>query len=142
MKVKDIMTADPNCCLITDNARKAAQIMKKEDVGSVPVVKSGEKRELAGIVIDRDLCLSVVATGKSPDSVSVRDCMSGESVACHADDDIRRAADLMKQHQVRRIPVVDRQNCVCGIIATADIARAHEFDRSSSGEVIEHISQP
>jgi CBS domain-containing protein len=142
MKVKDIMTADPNCCLTSDNAQKAAQIMKKDDVGAVPVVKGGEKRELAGIVTDRDLCLSVVAAGKDPGSIAVSNCMSGEPIACHPDDDMHRAAELMKRHQVRRIPVVDRHNCVCGILATADIARAREFDRAETGEVIEHISQP
>ncbi|HSR58206.1 MAG TPA: CBS domain-containing protein [Candidatus Binataceae bacterium] len=142
MKVKDIMTADPNCCLITDTAHTAAQIMKKDDVGAIPVVESGEKRKLAGIVTDRDLCLSVVAAGKAPDSVTVRECMSGEPVACYPEDDIHRVSDLMKQHQVRRIPVIDRQNCICGIVAISDIARAREFDRSETGEVIEQISRP
>jgi CBS domain-containing protein len=142
MKVKDTMTADPHCCLTSDTAQKAAQIMKKDDVGAVPVVKSGEKRELAGMVTDRDLCLGVVAAGKNPASVAVSDCMSGEPITCHPDDDVHRAAELMKRHQVRRIAVIDQRNCVCGIVATADIARAREVDRSETGEVIEHISQP
>ncbi len=140
MKVRDVMTADPNCCLTSDNARAAAQIMLKDDVGAVPVVRNGETRELVGIVTDRDLCLSVVAAGKSPDQVKVEDCMSSRPVSCRPNDDVHRVSELMKEHQVRRIPVID-DNRVIGIVATADIARDQKVDRSETGEVIEHISQ-
>src|SRR6185436_3228816 len=120
MKCKDVMTADPACCTASDTAMEAAQLMKNEDVGVLPVIDRMKK--LVGTVTDRDLCLAVVAEGKEPRKVEVSECMSRDIITCRADDEIQTAERLMKQHQIRRIPVVNENNCCIGIISQADIA--------------------
>ena len=141
MKVRDVMTADPHCCSVSDNAQTAAKIMARDEVGAVPVIVGGNHRKLIGIVTDRDLCISVIAGGADPCSTTLQQCMSTNPVSCREGDDIQTVSDLMKEHQVRRIPVVDSQSKVVGIVATADLAREEEVDRTETGEVLAQISQ-
>jgi len=135
------MTADPHCCFVSDNAQTAAKIMEHDEVGAVPVVASGNQCKLVGIVTDRDLCISVIAGGADPCSTSLQQCMSTNPVSCRESDDIQTISELMKEHQVRRIPVVDSQSRVIGIVATADLAREEEVDRRETGLVLAQISQ-
>jgi CBS domain-containing protein len=140
MKCNEIMTKDPMCCLPGDTVDQAAQLMKDEDVGSVPVVADQTTRRLLGIVTDRDLAVKVVAEARQIMAVKVEEVMTRNPVTCHADDDLQKAIDAMEKHQVRRIPVVDDNNRIVGIIAQADIAiRAHEPE--TTAEVVEEISR-
>jgi CBS domain-containing protein len=120
---------------------RAAEIMKSEDVGSVPVVDDATTKHLVGILTDRDIVLQVVATGKDAKSAKVEEAMTRNPVTCKPDEDIQNAFDRMSQHQVRRIPVVDGRDRVVGIIAQADLAtrldRAEKFEKA-----VEDISQP
>jgi CBS domain-containing protein len=138
---RDVMTPDPVCCLANDTVDKAAQVMKNEDVGSVPVVESQESGRLIGIVTDRDLALKVVASGRDSRSTKIQDVMTRNPIACHADDDLQMALDAMAEYQVRRIPVVDRDNVIVGIIAQADVATRTENPRETA-QVVEEISKP
>jgi CBS domain-containing protein len=137
----DVMTMDPTCCLASDPVSRAAEIMKSEDVGSVPVVDDATTKHLVGILTDRDIVLQVVATGKDAKSAKVEEAMTRNPVTCKPDEDIQNAFDRMSQHQVRRIPVVDGRDRVVGIIAQADLAtrldRAEKFEKA-----VEDISQP
>jgi CBS domain-containing protein len=140
MKCKEIMTKDPACCLPGDTVDQAAQLMKDEDVGPVPVVADQQTKRLLGIVTDRDLAVKVVAEARQIAAVTVEEVMTRNPVTCHADDDLQNAIDTMEKHQVRRIPVVDNDNRIIGIIAQADIAtRAHEPE--TTAEVVEEISK-
>lgn len=138
---RDVMTPDPVCCLGNETVDKAAQVMKNEDVGSVPVVESRESRRLAGIVTDRDLALKVVASGRDSHSTKIEDVMTRNPMACHADDDLQMALNAMAEYQIRRIPVVDRDNMIVGIIAQADVATRAENPRQTA-QVVEEISKP
>src|SRR2546423_8007454 len=122
MKSSEVMTKDPSCCLPTDTVFEAAQLMKSEDVGPIPVVGDKQARKLEGIVTDRDLALKVVAKGLDPKTTKVRDVMTTDVVTCRPDDDANQALELMEQHQVRRIPIVDDNKSLVGIIAQADVA--------------------
>ena len=137
----DVMTMDPTCCLVSDPVSRAAEIMKSEDVGSVPVVDDATTKHLVGILTDRDIVLQVVAGGKDAKSVKIEETMTRNPVTCKPDEDIQNAFDRMAQHQVRRIPVVDGRDRVVGIIAQADLAtrldRAEKFEKA-----VENISQP
>jgi CBS domain-containing protein len=133
------MTVDPVCCLPTDTVEEAAQIMKDEVVGSVPVVESHETRRLVGIVTDRDLTVDVLAEGRSG-TTTVESVMTGMLATCRADDDVECALELMGEYQVRRIPIVDDQNQIVGIIAQADVATRID-DPEETAEVLEEISQ-
>ena len=140
MKCKDIMTKDPAACVPSENVVRAAQLMKGEDVGPVLVVEDKSERKLLGIVTDRDLALKVVATGKDPNSTRVKDVMTSGPATVHPDDEIEEAVDLMRNRQVRRVPVVDKNDCVVGIIAQADLAREVEGERV--GEMVGDVSKP
>lgn len=140
MKCEEIMTKDPTCCLPGDTVDQAAQLMKDEDVGSVPVIADHQTRRLLGIVTDRDLAVKVVAEARQIAAVTVEEVMTREPLTCHPNDDLQKAIDTMEKHRVRRIPVVDDNNQVIGIIAQADIAiRAHEPE--TTAEVVEEISR-
>src|SRR3990172_6094227 len=118
----EVMTKNPVCCLPDDMVVKVAQLMKRENIGPIPVIENEETRKLVGIVTDRDLALKIVAEGLDAKSTKVEAVMTREVVTCHADDDLQKALDAMAEHQLRRIPVVDNDNKIIGIIAQADVA--------------------
>lgn len=140
MKCNEIMTKDPSCCVPTDTVFEAAQLMKSENVGSIPIVKDKETNRLEGIVTDRDLAIKVVAEGLDPKSKRVQGVMTTDVVSCRPDDNVNEALALMEQHQVRRIPIVDSSDRLVGIIAQADIATRMEAPKKTA-EVVESISQ-
>lgn len=122
MKVRDAMTADPVCCLTTDSAQKVAGILCNQDVGSVPVVTDHESRKLIGIITDRDLCCSVVAAGLDPQTTAIEKFISQNPIACREGENLDNCQKLMQEHQVRRIPIVDGDGRVIGIVSQADLA--------------------
>jgi CBS domain-containing protein len=139
-KCSDVMTKDLTCCLPKDTAQTAAQAMKSKDIGAVPVVDSQDTRKLVGIITDRDLALKVVAGGLDARQTSVDGIMSRNLVMCKLEDDLQRALDAMAKSQLRRIPVVDDQGRLAGIIAQADIATRLEKPEAT-GKVVAQISK-
>jgi len=140
-KCRDVMTKDPVCCLGNDSVNLAADLMRKHDVGILPVVLSQANKTLIGIVTDRDLALRVVAEGRDPVKWTVEQIMTRPVVVCSPDDNYQKAIHLMERHQLRRIPQVDNSGRVVGMIAQADIAlRVHEDSKTS--EVVTEISRP
>ena len=139
-KCNEVMTKDPVCCLPNDSVAKAAELMKSEDIGSIPVIENEQTRKLVGIVTDRDLALEIVAEGLDAKSTKVETVMTRKVVTCLADDDLQKALDAMAEHQLRRIPVVDNDNKILGIIAQADVAtRVDQPDKTA--EMVKEISQ-
>jgi CBS domain-containing protein len=139
-KCNEVMTKNPIGCLPDDSVVKAAQLMKGRDIGSVPVVEDEETRKLIGIVTDRDLTLKIVAEGRDPKTTRVEDVMTHKVVTCHAEDDLQKALDAMAHYRLRRIPVVDHEDRVVGIIAQADMATRTD-QPEKTGEVVKKISQ-
>lgn len=140
MQVQDIMTVAPACCCRGASAQQAANIMRDLNVGVVPIVESETDETLIGLVTDRDLCLDVLADGRNPAERNVEDCMSDDLITCKAGDNLEKVVALMQRHQVRRIPVVDDENHIEGIVSLADVAvSAHEQDVA---ETITEISEP
>ena len=139
-KCSDIMTEDLVYCLPEDPVSKVAQLMKKEDIGPVLIVDNEQTKTLVGIVTDRDLALKVVAEGRDPQTTKVEAVMTRKLVTCRADDDVENAMKAMAQYQLRRIPVVDDNNRLVGIISQADVAtRVDEPEKTA--EVVKEISQ-
>jgi CBS domain-containing protein len=118
---------------------KAARLMKSEDVGPIPIVQDKETKILTGIVTDRDLAIKVVAEARDPQTTPVKEVMSDDVVTCKEDEDVQKALKLMQDYQVRRIPVVDNNDHLLGIIAQADVATRMGSDRTT-GKVVEQIS--
>jgi len=140
MNCREVMTENPVCSLPTDSVSQAARVMRREDVGAVPVISDEQSRKLIGIVTDRDLAIKVVAESRDPNHTAVGDVMTETIVACRATDNLSSAIKAMEEHQIRRIPVLDGDSRIVGIISQADVAtRLHEPEKTA--EMVEEISQ-
>jgi CBS domain-containing protein len=122
MKARDAMTPNPVCCLTTDSAQTVAGLLRKHNVGSIPVVTDHDSRKLIGIITDRDLCCSVVADGVDSPSTPIENFISRNPAACGEGENLDRCERLMRERQVRRIPIVDGDGHVIGIVSQADLA--------------------
>ncbi len=136
--VKDIMTSDPTCCARETNMREVAVKMVECDCGEIPVCD--ETHKPIGVVTDRDIVCRLIAKGHNPLEATAEECMSEPVVTATADMPIDECARLMEQYQVRRLPVVDGKGALIGIVAQADLAR--RANRSVTGNVLEHVSEP
>src|SRR3954470_5993552 len=134
--IQDVMTQNP--CAIDANqpVSYAAKMMKDEDVGLAPVV---EGDRLVGTLTDRDITVRVVAENKDPQIVKVREVASTDVVTVDPQQDLDEALKLMAQHQVRRLPVVEEDGRLVGVVAQADVAE--EAKPKKVGELVEDISR-
>jgi CBS domain-containing protein len=134
--IKDVMTSNP-CSIDADKpVAYAAQMMRDEDVGLAPIVE-GDK--LIGMLTDRDITVRVVAEGRDPDQVKVRDVASKQVVTIDPQQDLAEALRIMAKHQVRRLAVVEEDGKLVGVVAQADVAR--EGDDKQTGKLVEEISE-
>jgi CBS domain-containing protein len=134
--VRDVMTPGVRTVSPSQSLAEAAEVMKGEDVGAVPVVEEGR---LAGIVTDRDIVIRAVADRRDPQTVKVEEVASGDLVTVEPEQDLDQALALMARHQVRRLPVVEQGQLV-GMLAQADLAL--EAKEKKVGETVEEISKP
>jgi CBS domain-containing protein len=135
-KVREVMTDRPRCVTFDTPISEAASLMESENVGSLPVL---EGEELAGMITDRDIVVRAVAKGKDPRGMPVREVVSRELVTVYAEEDLSTALTKMASEQVRRLPVVDEDNRLVGILAQADVAL--EAKEKTVGEMVEEISR-
>jgi CBS domain-containing protein len=134
--IRETMTSNP-CAIEADRSvAYAAKMMKQEDVGLAPIVENGR---LVGMLTDRDIVVRVVAEGKDPDSVNVRDVASSNIVTVDPRQDLDEALNLMARHRVRRLPVVEQDGRLVGVLAQADVAE--EAKPKKTGELVEEISR-
>lgn len=139
-KCTEVMTKSPIYCLPNDTVIKAAELMKSKNIGAILVIENEPSRKLVGILTDRDLALKIVAEGRDPKTTKVEAVMTHEVVTCRADDDLQNALDAMAEHQLRRIPVVDSDRKIVGIIAQADVATRLDQPEKTS-EMVREISR-
>ena len=134
--IQDVMTSNP--CAIDANqpVSYAAKMMKGEDVGLAPIV---EGDRLVGALTDRDITVRVVAEGKDPQTVKVREVASTDVITVDPQQDLDEALKLMARHQVRRLPVVEEDGRLVGVVAQADVAE--EAKAKKVGELVEEISR-
>ena len=135
-QVRDVMTADPVSLPPDASATEAARQMRDHDTGALLVV---EGQDLRGIVTDRDIVVRAIAEGRDPGSTKVGEIASKDLITVDPQQELAEALRLMAQYQVRRLPVVEEDGRLAGIVAQADIARAGDDVRT--GEVVEQISQ-
>ena len=133
--IQEAMTSNPTSVGPTNTAAEAAQIMKAEDIGSLPIVE-GDK--LVGTLTDRDIAVRVVAEGRDPDETLVKDVATSSLITVDPEDDFDEAMRQMARHQVRRLAVV-RDGRLVGVVAQADVAR--DANEKQTGEVVEEISK-
>ena len=135
MHIRDVMTPNPRTVSPDDSIQNAARIMRDEDTGAIPVVENGRP---VGLVTDRDIVVRAVADGAQLDR-PVRDIATTNIVAVSPDMSTREANELMREHQVRRLPVVDGDRLV-GMVSLGDLA-VKESKESRSGETLERVSE-
>ena len=136
------MTDSPAVVTAETTARDAARMMQDNDCGSLPVVDSRDSMKLIGMVTDRDLALRILGRGQDPNT-PIREAMTKNVSSVKQDEDLDAVEHVMSGQQVRRVPVVDGQDRVVGIIAQADLARELEsVGRKDFSRVVEKISQP
>ena len=135
MQVSELMTRDVRVASPDDTIQRAAEMMGEIDAGVMPV---GENERLVGMITDRDMAIRAVATGMGPDS-KVREVMSKEVKYCFEDEDLDDVTDNMAELQVRRLPVLDREKRLVGILSLGDVAVGHAADAS---EALRGISEP
>ena len=119
MKVKEIMTANPKACTLTDNLAEAARLMWEADCGIVPVV--AESGKVVGLITDRDICMSAMIKGRTESNIAVEDAISGKLFACRPEDDIHTALKTMRENKVRRLPVVAADGKLQGMLSMNDV---------------------
>lgn len=134
--IRDVMTPNPRAIEADQPVSEAARLMRDEDVGLAPVV---EGDRLVGALTDRDIAIRVVAEGKDPQSTPVREVASTDLVTLDPEQELGEALRLMAQHQVRRLPVVEEDGRLVGVVAQADVAQ--EGDDQRTGQLVERISQ-
>jgi CBS domain-containing protein len=128
MCIAELMTRQPGVCSPEDSLARAAQIMWDRDCGCVPVVDT--ERRLLGIVTDRDACMAAYTRGRRLDEISVASVMASDVVSCGPHDTPARAQVLMQNHRIRRLPVVDTEGRLIGIVSMADLAHALRADQT------------
>ncbi len=134
--IRNVMTSNP-CTIDADKSvAYAAKMMRDEDVGLAPIVE-GDK--LIGMLTDRDIAIRVVAEGRNPEQVKASDVASKQLVTVDPQQDLDEALRMMAKHQVRRLPVVEEDGQLVGVVAQADIAR--EGDDKKTGKLVEEISE-
>jgi CBS domain-containing protein len=134
--IREVMTSNPRTIEADKPVADAAKLMRDEDVGLAPVV---EGDRLVGTLTDRDIAIRVVAEEKDPASTPVREVASTDVVTVDPEQDLDDALSLMAQHQVRRVPVVEQDGRLVGVVAQADVAR--QSDEQQTGELVGHISK-
>jgi CBS domain-containing protein len=140
VKIKEVMSTNPACCLPSDTAQQVAKLMCDRDVGSLPVVIDHQSRKLVGMVTDRDLCCSVLAKGLDPKSTPIEKFISTNPVVCRDGENVEKCERAMQEHQIRRIPIVDNEGRVIGIVSQADLALRDKPERVS--KTVAEISKP
>ena len=138
MLVKEIMTKSPTCCTPNTPVQQIAQEMIKHDCGCIPIIESDARPKVVGMITDRDIVLRAVAKGENPQFLMAGACMSPHVVSVTPETDVDQCCQLMEQHQIRRIPVVDALGFCRGIVAQADIAERCAAEKTA--EVVRDIS--
>lgn len=125
MKVKDVMTPTVQTCLPETSLATAARMMWESDCGAIPVVNVSDR--VVGMITDRDICMSTASQHRDPAKISVAEVISGNAYMCKADDDVRDALKTMKKERVHRLPVIDAEGNLLGMLSISDLVlRAKE----------------
>lgn len=130
MKVQDIMTSDVQCCGPDTNLAAAAKMMWDSDCGALPVLSV--QGQVVGMITDRDICMAAATKNKPPSEITVWEAASGKAYTCRPSDDVDTALDIMKRERVRRLPVVDEEGMLQGIIAMNDFLLAAQEAKGRS----------
>jgi len=137
MKVSEVMTRGVECVKPEASLEEAAAKMKSLDVGALPIC---DNDRLAGMITDRDITVRATAEGESPKEIHVRDVMTPGIVWCFEDEDVQEASRKMKEHQIRRLPVLNRDKRLVGMVSLGDLA-VETRDEQLAGDTLQAVSE-
>jgi len=135
MRVNEIMTRNPACCAPDTKLAEVARLMVEQDCGGIPVC---EDDEAIGMITDRDITVRAVALGRNPLDMTASEVMSSPAVTVQQDMEVEECCEVLEEHGLRRVIVVDDQGYVCGIVAQADIAE--NLGEDEAGELVQVVS--
>ena len=138
MTVASVMTKTPACCTPKTSLTDVAGMMVDNNCGQIPVVEDFTSHKLAGVITDRDIATRIVAKGHNSAEAEVCDCMTTPCVSVSGDTSLKSCCELMETNKIRRLPVVDNQGCVVGIVSLADVVRNASVETSAS--VLKEVS--
>lgn len=136
MKIKDIMTKEVKYIDPNTTIKEAAHIMRDKDIGALPV---GEKDQIIGVITDRDIAIRSIANGSDPQTETVKQIMTPKCLYCFEEDSVEETAKNMAENQIRRLPVMNKEKHLVGIISLADISI--KASKQAAGEALQSISQ-
>jgi CBS domain-containing protein len=142
MKVREIMTSDVKSCSVNTNLATAAEIMWKHDCGAIPVTDGGGT--VVGMITDRDICIAAATRSRGEGDIQVGEVLSKALRSCSPGDDVRSAMETMKAEQLRRLPVVETDGRLAGIVSLHDIAmqaRGRQSGGISPTDIVEMYIQ-
>lgn len=139
MKVREIMSENPACCLTTTSLQETARMMHDYDCGCIPVVADEDTKKPIGMITDRDITIRTVAHGKNPLEMTAGEIMSEQVITVTPDTSVEECGNLMKENQIRRVAVIDENGACCGMVAQADIAI--NASENTTGEVVQEVSK-
>lgn len=135
MKVKDVMTPHAKTIWLTESLADAARTMWENDCGVLPIVKD---QKVVGMITDRDICMAAAMRKGNPSGISVEEVMTGQVYAVNPDDDIERALQTMQEHQIRRLPVINPEGELEGILSMNDIVLNAKAPDGTAGDSIDY----
>ncbi|WP_447984915.1 CBS domain-containing protein [Nitrospira sp. Nam74] len=136
--LREVMTTRVTTLLPTDTVQSAAQRMKALNVGSIPIC---ECNQLVGMLTDRDIVVRVIADRHNPETKQIQDAMTRQVDYCYEDQDVDEAAQVMQDRQIRRLPIIDRDNQLVGIVSLGDLA-VKTNEEKTMAQALEQISLP
>jgi CBS domain-containing protein len=139
MRIEEVMTRTPACCTPDTELREVAQAMVDHDCGQIPIVQSTSDPRVLGVVTDRDIVSRLVAQGRNPLDLRADACMSQPVITVSIDDSVEDCIQVMEAHRIRRVPVVDGEGVMRGIVSQADIAQ--HVSHASTGELVKEVSR-
>ena len=136
MKVKDIMTPNAKAIWLTESLTDAAQLMWENDCGILPIIKDG--RKVVGMITDRDICMALAMRDRNPSGVSVEEVMTGQVYSVNPEDDIDHALEAMREHKIRRLPVVNAEGELEGILSLNDVVLNAKTSNGAGADSIKY----
>lgn len=140
MTAKELMTPDPACCTRDTPVQEVARMMAQHDCGEIPVVEAQDRKKVVGVVTDRDIVCRAVAEGKNPAGLNAGTVMTSPAITVLDRSDSEEVTRTMESHQIRRVPVVDQNGSLCGIIAQADVAL--RLPGKDTSKLVRDVSAP
>ena len=136
MKVKEVMTPNAKAIWLTESLADAAKLMWENDCGVLPIIKDG--RKVIGMITDRDICMAVAMRDTNPSGVSVEEVMTGQVYSINLEDDVDQALQAMQEHKIRRLPVLNPEGELEGILSMNDIVRNAKTSKGADSDAIKY----